>query len=67
MKRQRKQQHSAVTHEDVQAALRKFEEKGGLIKRLPDEVTPRNSLVGSRWAVYESLNDMGSSGESANR
>ena len=42
-----------ITEEDVQKALSKFEKDGGLIKQLPDQVAPRNTLVGARWGVYE--------------
>ena len=36
-----------ITEEDVQKALHKFEKDGGLIKHLPDQVNPRNTLVGA--------------------
>ena len=50
-----------ITEEDVQKALSKFEKDGGLIKQLPDQVTPRNTLVGARWGVYEVVSGTASS------
>lgn len=44
-----------ITHEDVQHAMRKFLDQGGLVKRLPDEVTPRGGRVGVQHAVYEDV------------
>lgn len=46
-----------ITEEDVRAALKKFLRAGGLIKRLPDQVVPRNTLVGARWGMYEIISD----------
>lgn len=50
-----------ITEEDVQKALNKFVKDGGLIRQLPDQVTPRNLLVGARWGVYEVVSDTASS------
>ena len=50
-----------ITEEDVQNALHKFVKDGGLIKHLPDQVTPGNTLVGARWGVYEVVSDTASS------
>lgn len=50
-----------ITEEDVQKALKKFVNDGGLIKQLPDQVTPRNTLVGARWGIYEIVSDTASS------
>ena len=44
---------SQISEDDVQRAIRKFLQEGGLIKRLPDEVTPRSVLVGAKWGMYE--------------
>ena len=44
-----------VTHEEIQSALAKFRKAGGLITRLPNELSPPRRLVGEKWAVYESL------------
>ena len=46
-----------ITEEQVQAALNKFLHAGGLIRRLPDQVVPRNTLVGARWGMYEIVSD----------
>lgn len=51
---------AAVTHEEIAAAIAKFRREGGLIKRLPDEVTPINTAVGGKWSMYESISDSGS-------
>ena len=48
----------AVRHEEVQAALAKFRKAGGLITRLPNELSPPRKLVGEKWAAYESLLDI---------
>lgn len=44
---------SQISEEDVHRAIRKFLQAGGLIRRLPDEVTPRTVLVGAKWGMYE--------------
>lgn len=46
-----------ITEQDVQKALKKFVDKGGLIKKLPDEVVPKSVMVGSRWGMYEQVID----------
>lgn len=50
-----------ISEEDVQRALNKFINGGGLIKQLPDQIAPRNTLVGARWGVYEIVSDTASS------
>ncbi len=35
-----------ISHEEVQRALSKFKEGGGLITQLPDQVAPRRNQVG---------------------
>ena len=57
----------STTEEDVQQALKKFVNDGGLIKQLPDQVTPTNTLVGARWGVYEIVSGMASSSTEAAR
>jgi hypothetical protein len=37
-----------ITEKQIQRALRQFELAGGKIQRIPDQVTPRASLVRSR-------------------
>ncbi len=44
-----------ITHEEIHKALKTFRERGGLITQLPDQVTPRNGLVGARWSMYETI------------
>ena len=46
-----------ISHEQVQEALKQFHAKGGLLKRLPDQITPVRQLVGGKWASLESLID----------
>jgi len=52
-----KEKKKTITEEDVQAALGKFLRAGGLIRHLPDQVVPRNTLVGARWGMYEIVSD----------
>jgi hypothetical protein len=47
-----------ITQEEVQQAIRKFQERGGLIRRLPDEIVTAQALVGARYSVYEYAGDM---------
>ena len=46
-----------IREEDIQKALKKFQESGGLIKRLPDQINPNRSLVGAKYGVYEAVED----------
>ena len=45
----------SVTELDVQKAIGKFLWEGGLIKHLPDEVTPVSTLVGAKWGMFENV------------
>ena len=56
-----------VTHEEIHKALKKFRKLGGLITRLPDQVTPRNVLIGARWSMYESISGIATVVESSTR
>ncbi len=47
----------SISEEEIQKALRKFLREGGLIKHLPDEVVPANTMVGSKWGMYELVTD----------
>ena len=47
--------NQTITEGDIQKALAKFLMEGGLIKHLPDEIVPLNTMVGSRWGMYESV------------
>ena len=51
----------AVTEEEIQNAIKKFIRGGGLIKQLPNQITPRNTLVGTRWGAYEMVSGTASS------
>lgn len=46
-----------ITHEDIQQALKKFHQNGGLIIRLPDEKKLPRHLVGSKWGTYDLVNE----------
>ena len=52
-----KNNKAVISEQEIQEALKKFKERGGLIKKLPDEVVPAHNLVGNRWAVYETIQD----------
>ncbi len=43
-----------ITQDDVRTALKRFKRSGGLIRRLPDQVTPSRALVPAR-AAYETV------------
>ena len=49
--------NTIITEVEIQQALKKFQERGGLIKQLPDEIVPRHTLVGAKYAVYENVSD----------
>ena len=40
--------NTPVTERNIQEALQRFKERGGLIRKLPPEVIPRALLVGTR-------------------
>jgi hypothetical protein len=44
-----------ITENDVLKALEAFKARGGLIKKLPDEIVPRHSLVGAKFGAYENV------------
>lgn len=44
-----------VTEDEVQQALSEFKRRGGLVRRLPDDATPRIATVGDRYGPYENL------------
>jgi hypothetical protein len=48
-------QANTLTHEQLQAAIRKFQEQGGIIKKLPDQKTYTHQMVGMKWASLESF------------
>ncbi len=52
-----KRNTNTITHDQVKEALKRFQQDGGLLKRLPDQVTPVRQLVGGKWASLESLID----------
>lgn len=52
-----------VTHEQLQAAIRRFQENGGIIKKLPDQKSYTHQMVGMKWASLETFE--GAKGEIA--
>lgn len=44
-----------ISHADVRDAIRRFQERGGLIKKLPAQPNPARNLVGAKWAIYETV------------
>ena len=46
-----------ITELEIQQAIRKFLGEGGLIKHLPDEITPPSILVGAKFAMFETISD----------
>lgn len=46
-----------ISHADVRDAIRRFHERGGLIKQLPAQPDPIRNLVGAKWAAYETVID----------
>ena len=50
-----KTSRKVITREELQRAIRGFQERGGLIRRLPDEFVPPATLVGARWGAYEEV------------
>ena len=49
----RKKDKILITEAEVQEALRRFKASGGLIRKLPDEVSPRNFMVGGKHSAFE--------------
>ncbi len=46
-----------ISHDEIQEALRKFREQGGLITRLPDEEVQPRRMVGFRYGTYEPVSE----------
>ncbi len=44
---------NAPTQNEIEAALLRFRQRGGLVRKLPDERSPRYNLVGARHGAYE--------------
>jgi len=51
-----------ITREFVREAIKRFQERGGIIKLLPPQEAVRRVCVGSRFAQFEDVL-VGSSGE----
>ena len=50
-----KQPSTEITERQIQQALRQFKLAGGQIRRMPDQVAPRQMLVRSRWDTLAGL------------
>lgn len=43
----------AITEEVLNKAIQKFQKAGGIIRKLPDQKTGSNRMVGKKWANTE--------------
>ena len=50
-----KKQKKVITSKEIRQALQRFYERGGLVTRLPDQVAPTNTMVGTRWGTFEEM------------
>ena len=44
-----------ISQADMRDAIRRFQERGGLINKLPAQPDPIRNLVGAKWAAYETV------------
>jgi len=44
---------TSITETEIQEALRRFRERGGMVRRLPAEFVPRPNRVGWRHGAFE--------------
>jgi len=42
-----------ITHEELQAAIRKFQQAGGIITKLPDQPILEQQCVAVKWGYLE--------------
>jgi hypothetical protein len=49
-----KESKPTISHEELQAAIRKFQKTGGIIQKLPDQKSYSHQGVGVKWANTES-------------
>lgn len=57
--KQRKRLSRKLTHRDVEAAIRRFRARGGIIHRLPDQQDRRDKTVGQdKYEDYEPLSKL---------
>ncbi|HEX7929232.1 MAG TPA: hypothetical protein VF678_16670 [bacterium] len=49
-----KDNKKTVSHEELQAAIRKFQQSGGIIQKLPDQKSYSHQGVGVKFANVES-------------
>ncbi len=55
-----KNNKATITEHEIQAALERFKSRGGLIRKLPDEIVPAHNLVGAKFAMYETVQEASS-------
>jgi hypothetical protein len=46
-----------ITHEELQAAIRKFQQAGGIITKLPDQPTHGQQSVAVKWGFLDVRQD----------
>ena len=51
--RMKQRKEGKVSSTDVQAAIRKFMEEGGIITKLPEEKAAEGRMVGRKWNTSE--------------
>ena len=44
-----------ITHEEIDRAFETFQEEGGFVQHLADEIVTPNRLVGAKWGCYEEI------------
>lgn len=49
-----KDNKKTISHEELQAAIRKFQQSGGIIQKLPDQKSYSHQGVGVKFANVES-------------
>ncbi len=52
-----KRKEQAISREQIQEALKRFQQQGGLAKKLPDQVTPARNLVGAKFGALEAVSE----------
>jgi hypothetical protein len=47
----------AITQEELEIAIRKFEKQGGIIRKLPDQKSVGQQAVSMKWGHSETVPD----------
>ncbi|MEE8396678.1 MAG: hypothetical protein V3S29_11530 [bacterium] len=53
-----KEKKSSISHEELQRAVSKFINEGGIITKLPDQKALGQHRVGGKWATTEMSGDL---------